>query len=62
MIPATVLFREITALGYAGGYTLVKVFVRGLRPAPRPDPVVRFETKPGEQMQADWSTINHGGK
>jgi len=62
VIPATVLFREITALGYAGGYTTVKTFVRSLRPAPRPDPVVRFETEPGQQMQADWATINHGGE
>ena len=62
VIPATVLFREISALGYDGGYSLVKVFVRGLRPAPRPDPVVRFETEPGQQMQADWATINHGGE
>ena len=52
VIPATVLFREIQALGYDGGYTTVKTFVRGLRPAPRPDPVVRFETEPGQQMQA----------
>ena len=62
VIPATVLCREIKALGYDGGYTTVKTFVRALRPAPIPDPVVRFETEPGQQMQADWATINHGGE
>jgi len=62
VIPATVLLREIRDRGYDGGYTRVKDFVRGLRPQPRPDPVVRFETEPGQQMQADWATINHGGK
>src|SRR6185437_16822686 len=40
-IPASVLFREVKARGYSGGETRVKQFVRGLRPAPKPDPVVR---------------------
>ena len=60
VIPATVLLREIQARGYDGGYTRLKVFVRGLRPAPKPDPVVRFETEPGQQMQADWATVGRG--
>ena len=25
-----------------------------MKPAPRPDPVVRFETEPGQQVQVDW--------
>jgi transposase len=60
MIPAVVLLREIRARGYTGGETRVKDFVRGLRPAASPDPVVRFETEPGCQMQADWATIRRG--
>lgn len=60
VIPAVVLFREIKARGYDGGLTRVKDFVRGLRPAPKPDPVVRFETEPGCQMQADWATVGRG--
>jgi transposase len=60
LIPASVLYREIKDRGYAGGATRVKQFVRGLRPAPKPDPVVRFETEPGLQMQADWATIGRG--
>jgi transposase len=59
-IPAAVLFREVKARGYDGGETRLKVFVRGLRPAPKPDPVVRFETEPGCQMQVDWATIGRG--
>jgi transposase len=59
-IPASVLYREIKGRGYSGGATRVKQFVRGLRPAPKPDPVVRFETEPGLQMQADWATIGRG--
>ena len=53
-IPATVLWREIQEMGFTGGERTVRSFVATLRPAPAPDPVVRFETAPGEQMQADW--------
>ena len=60
VIPAAVLQREIQARGYDGGYTRLKIFVRELKPAPKPDPVVRFETEPGHQMQADWATVRRG--
>ena len=60
VIPASVLLREIQGRGYAGGYSRVKQFVRGLVPASPPEPVVRFETEPGEQMQADWATVRSG--
>jgi transposase len=63
VIPAVVLYREIRQRGYAGGETRLKQFVRGLRPLAPPDPVVRFETEPGQQMQSDWATIRcSGGK
>ena len=58
-IPATVLFREIRERGYAGGETRVKQFVRGLVPVAA-EPVVRFETGPGHQMQADWASVGRG--
>ena len=38
----------------------MKDFARGLRTMPPPDPVVRFETEPGRQMQADWATVRRG--
>ncbi|NSL71768.1 hypothetical protein C6Y62_08100 [Hyphomicrobium sulfonivorans] len=53
-IPAAVLFREIRPRGYTGGETRLRQFVRALVPPPTPEPIVRFETLPGEQMQADW--------
>lgn len=59
-IPATVLFREVKERGYDGGETRVKLFVRGLTPVAAPEPVVRFETEPGRQMQADWATVGRG--
>jgi len=58
---ATVLLRELRERGYAGGYSILKEHLARLRPAlPPPDPVVRFETAPGAQMQVDWATIRRG--
>jgi transposase len=31
-----------------------------LRPRSHPDPVVRFETEPGQQMQVDWGVFRRG--
>jgi transposase len=59
-IPAAVLFREIKERGCQGGETRVKQFVRTLVPAPVAEPIIRFETEPGEQMQADWATVGRG--
>lgn len=53
-IPATVLAREIREQGFTGCEKLVSRFVRTLRPTTRDDPVVRFETVPGQQLQVDW--------
>ena len=61
-IPATVLFDEILALGYRGGLTVVRSYLRTLKPTPREDPVVRFETAPGQQMQVDWGAFKLGGQ
>jgi transposase len=58
-IPATVLLREIRELGYEGGISQLKAYLAPLK-APKADPVVRFETAAGEQMQADFTTIRRG--
>jgi transposase len=58
-IPATVLMREIAAQGYSGGISQLKAYVRAYKVS-RADPVVRFETAPGQQMQADFTTIRRG--
>ncbi|MGH9644305.1 MAG: IS21 family transposase [Terriglobales bacterium] len=55
-IPATVLLREIRAEGYAGGISQLKAYLAPMK-AIAPDPVVRFETAPGLQMQADFTVI-----
>ena len=61
-IPATVLFREIQAQGYQGKDGILKNYLRPFKPKTEDDPVVRFETPPGQQMQADFTTILRGGK
>ena len=60
-IPATVLKREIEERGYKGGLRQVQDYLQKLRPAARPDPVVRFETEPGQQMQMDWIEFRKPG-
>jgi transposase len=59
-IPATVLLQELKALGYPGGYSTLKNYLATLRPLVKPEPVIRFETDPGRQMQADFATIRRG--
>ena len=59
-LAASVLLRELRERGYAGGYTILKDFVAALQPVAAADPVVRFETAAGEQMQADWATLRRG--
>ncbi len=54
-LTAARLDREIRALGYNGGHTTVKDFVRETRPAPPPIFERRFETAPGKQAQLDFA-------
>jgi transposase len=55
-IPATVLAREIREQGFSGCEKLVSRFVRAFKPEPKANPVVRFETEPGRQMQVAGSS------
>ena len=59
-IPATVLLRELRALGYPGGVSILKDHLATLKPVARPEPLIRFETEPGRQMQVDFATIRRG--
>ena len=54
---AMVILREIQAEGYDGEISLIRRYIqpkRALRPSRA---TVRFETKPGQQMQSDWGEI-----
>ena len=59
-IPATVLLREIQAQGYPGGISQLKAFLADLKPRPVAEPLVRFETEPGQQMQVDFLVMRRG--
>ncbi len=58
-IPAPVLLREIQERGYAGGISQLKAWIAPLKKT-ESEPVVRFETAPGKQMQADFTTVRRG--
>lgn len=58
-IPATVLMREIAERGYTGGVSQLKAWLAPLKNV-TPEPVVRFETPPGKQMQADFTVVRRG--
>jgi len=54
-LTGTRLHREIGELGYSGGQTAVKEFLREVRPRAAPGFEVRFETPPGRQAQVDFA-------
>jgi len=59
-IPASVLQREISDRGYTGKGSILHSYVSSLKPAAPEQAVVRFETKPGEQLQVDWGEFRQG--
>jgi transposase len=59
-LPSTVLLREIRAQGYEGGATQLKAFLREIRPAQPLEPIQRFETDPGKQLQIDFVVFRRG--
>ncbi len=52
-LSGTRLLAECRAAGYEGGITQLRDFLRRLRPAP--EPIIRFETEPGQQAQVDFA-------
>lgn len=55
-----VMVERLRPLGYSGGVSQLKRFVHPLRPARAGKrPVIRYETKPGEQLQFDWGEFTY---
>ncbi len=55
-ITAQRVFEELRDQGFGGGYTAVKVLVRRVRPAQRPEPSLTTPIYgPGEMAESDWS-------
>lgn len=59
-IPAPAMMRELRTLGYTGQIRQLQEFMRTCKPAAKEDPVVRFETPPGQQMQCDFVVFRRG--
>ncbi len=59
-LSAVVLLRELQERGYAGGITQLKEYLRTIRPRPELEPVVRFETPLGKQLQIDFVVVRRG--
>jgi transposase len=57
-IRGTLLYHELCRdFGYGGSYPAFIRHLRLLRPATVREPLVRFETDPGIQLQADWGHL-----
>ena len=60
------MYRRLRDQGYQGRQSILKDFVRPLRPVVRRTcrPVIRYETAPGEQLQFDWGEFvyEHDGQ
>lgn len=59
-IAAPALLRELQARGYRGQLRSLQTFMQLNKPVSQPDPVVRFETAPGHQMQCDFVVFRRG--
>jgi transposase len=54
-VSAAVLLRKITEQGYTGRLTILSDYLKDRRGRlTKRKPFLRFESKPGEQMQVDW--------
>ncbi|MDI7270075.1 MAG: IS21 family transposase, partial [Myxococcota bacterium] len=54
-LSSVLILRELRDLGYTGRYTILKEFVKTIRPKKKRRAHLRFETAPGRQAQVDLS-------
>lgn len=54
---AVVILREIQAEGYEGGSTILRDYIAPKRALRSGRATVRYETKPGQQLQSDWGEL-----
>lgn len=54
-LTATLVLDEIRALGYTGGYSILKRFVASIRPKAKAKITTRIDHPPGDPAQVDWS-------
>lgn len=58
-LTASRIYREIQEKGFTGKYTIVKDFVREIRPKTGVCAIYRYETHPGKQAQVDWGECGY---
>ena len=54
-----VILERLKDIGYTGGITIIKDYVKPFRPARSAPAVRRYETPPGKQAQMDWGIIHY---
>lgn len=54
-LTAILALEELRGMGYEGGYSIVKEYVRTLRPPPKGRATTVVEHPPGHEGQVDWS-------
>ncbi len=54
-----VIYERLQELGYTGGITIIKDYVKDMRPARSSPAVRRYETPPGKQVQMDWGITHY---
>lgn len=54
-LTAALVLEEIQALGYTGGHSILREYVRSIRPAPKQKVTTVVEHLPGAEGQVDWS-------
>jgi transposase len=59
VLNCNVLLREMRTLGYRGGKTILKEYLKPFRPPRQPKATLRFETRPGERAQVDFGLFRH---
>jgi len=54
---AVVILRELQVVGYRGGVSILRDYIRPKRALRKSRATVRFETPPGRQLQNDWGEV-----
>jgi transposase len=58
------ILEDIKALGYKGGYSILKEYIRTIRPQRQRGPTISIEHSPAHEAQMDWSPhkVTLGGR
>jgi transposase len=53
-VSSAVIQQRLRAIGYGGGHSILREYVRQVRPKPTPRAFVRMEPIAGERCEVDW--------